>query len=116
MVNLEIYCLSHKYYTLLDKLPKYIKPLGLGNNIYPNHWCNDKQGENISDLHKHYGEGTGIYWIWKNVIKNMNANDWVGTCHYRRFWLNNFYKRRQKLNISSLYSNLLKPDNNLSFS
>ena len=27
---------------------------------------------NISDLHKHYGEGTGIYWIWKNVIKNIS--------------------------------------------
>ena len=71
MINLKIYCLSHKYYSLLDKLPPYIKPLGLGNNIFPNHWLNDKQEENISDMHKFYGEGTGIYWIWKNILLRM---------------------------------------------
>ena len=113
MSNIEIYCLSHKYFSLLDKLPEYIKPLGLGNNIYPAHWLNDKQGENISHLHEHYGEGTGIYWIWKNKLKNMNANDWIGTCHYRRFWLNKLYNNKQKLNVSSLYSNLLKLDNKI---
>jgi len=113
MFNVEIYCLSHKYFSLLDKLPEYIKPLGLGNNTYPAHWLNDKQGENISHLHEHYGEGTGIYWIWKNKLKNMNANDWIGTCHYRRFWLNKLYNNKQKLSVSSLYSNLLKLDNKI---
>ena len=43
----------------------------------------------------------------------MNANDWIGTCHYRRFWLNNLYNNKQKLSMSSLYSNLLKLDNKI---
>ena len=35
MKNLNIYCLSLKYYQVIDRLPSYIKPLGLGNEEYP---------------------------------------------------------------------------------
>lgn len=113
MRNLKIYCLSHQYHKIVDKLPSYIRPLGLGNNSYPGHWNNDKQGINISHLHQYYGEGTGIYWIWKNALKDMDDEDWIGSCHYRRFWLNDLYNNKQKLNISSLYSKLLKPNNKI---
>ena len=36
MFNLEIYCTALQYFNVLDKLPSYIKPLGLGNHTYQN--------------------------------------------------------------------------------
>ena len=113
MVNLKIYCTSIKYFNILDKLPAYIKPLGLENYNYPEHWNTEKKGENISHLNKYYGELTGLYWIWKNKLKDLNDNDWIGTSHYRKLWLNNLYDKKQKLSFDSLYSNLLKHDNKI---
>ena len=50
MVNLNIYCTTIKYYKVMEKLPPYIKPLGLGNLEYPNNWLDEKMGNNISSL------------------------------------------------------------------
>ena len=113
MPNLNIYCLSLKYYDVIDKLPSYIKPLGLGNEEYPEHWLTEKNGKNIVNLNKYYGQYTGIYWIWKNQLKGMDDDDWIGTCEYRKLWLNDLYNKKQKFSISSLYSNLLKTDNKI---
>ena len=43
MKNLTIYCTTIKYYKVLDNLPDYIKPLGLGENIYPDYWFDEKE-------------------------------------------------------------------------
>ena len=48
MVNLDIYCTTLSYFSVLDKLPSYIKPLGLGNVAYPEDWLTEKEGNNIS--------------------------------------------------------------------
>ena len=74
MSNLEIYCTSIQYFNILDKLPSYIKPLGLGNNNYPDHWLKEKNGKNISNLNKYYGETSGFYWVWKNRLNNKDKN------------------------------------------
>ena len=87
MINLDVYCMTIEYFSILDKLPPYIKPLGLGDNIFPKHWLTEKNGKNISELNRHYGEATGFYWIWKNKLKS--DDDWVGSCQHRRLWLNN---------------------------
>ena len=87
MPNLNLYCLSLKYYNHIDNLPSYIKPLGLGNVAYPENWLTEKEGNNISALNKYYGETSGFYWIWKNKLEDLNDNDWIGTCHYRKFLL-----------------------------
>ena len=113
MTNLTIYCCSAYNLKILDKLPSYIKPLALGDDVFPEHWLNEKKGENISSLNKYYGEHSGVYWIWKNELKKMNRNDWVGICHYRKLWLNGLYKKKQKFSFNSLYANLLKADNEI---
>ena len=103
MPNLEIYFTTLKYYSVLDKLPSYIKPLGLGNYTYPKHWLVEKNGENIADLNKFFSEWTGIYWIWKNKLNNISDDDWIGNCHYRKLWLNDLYDKKQKFSTKSLY-------------
>ena len=61
MPKLDIYCFSMKYFNLLDKLPSYIRPFGLGNNNYPENWLTEKNGENILNLNKYYGEASGVF-------------------------------------------------------
>ena len=113
MPNLNLYCLSLKYFKHIDKLPSYIKALGLGDEEYPKHWLAEKNGKNIVNLNKYYGQYTGIYWLWKNELSGMTDNDWVGTCEYRKLWLNDHYSKKQKFSKDSLYSNLLKTNNEI---
>lgn len=47
-------------------------------------YLGDDTGENISDLNFLYGELTGLFWIWQNV----HDVNYVGLCHYRRYFLN----------------------------
>ena len=91
----------------MDFLPNVIIPLGLGKNTFPSNWLDEKKGENISELNSYYGELTGLYWVWKNKLSSMKKDDLIGNCHYRKLWLNNFYKKKQRFAFSSLYSNLL---------
>ena len=112
-MKLKIFCNTIKYYRIIDKLPKYIIPLGLGNAKFPAHWLTEKSGKNIIQLNKYYGEATGIYWIWKNYLNNFSSEDFIGFCQYRRLWLDGLYFNKQKSNSASLYSKLLKEDNEI---
>lgn len=112
-MKLEIYCKTVNHYDLLDALPEYIIPLGLGKNSFPQNWLSDSSQKNISHLNNYYGELTGLYWLWKNKTLNNEKNYWIGSCQYRRLWLNKLYFNKQKLSVSSLYSNLLKSDNKI---
>ena len=102
-MDLKIFCITAKRLYVLEKLPSYITPFGLGNSEYPNNWLSEKTGENISHLNKFYGELSGMYWLWKNYINKINDYKWIGFCQYRRLWLNELYNSKQKLNPSSLY-------------
>lgn len=42
----------------------------------------DNEGCNISDKNPSYCELTGMYWAWKN-LSNI---DYIGLCHYRRYF------------------------------
>ena len=64
--------------------PIYV-PLQVGRSGKPDlGYLGDHTGENISDLNFLYGELTGLYWIWQNV----QDVDYVGLCHYRRYFIN----------------------------
>ena len=113
MNKLKVYCASVVYRKILDKFPQYLIPLGMGKGKFPKHWLNENDGDNIAHLNRFYGEHSGIYWVWKNQIKGLKKDDWVGFCHYRKFWLNEKFKEKQKFSSNNLNANLLKDNNNI---
>ena len=60
-------------------------PLHVGHAIHDDlGYPGDDTGDNISDLNMYYSELTGLYWAWKNV----QNTEYIGLCHYRRYFLN----------------------------
>ena len=88
MNKIRMYCLSlsDSNYEKIKKLG-YI-PVGLGGDNFNSNWIRDNTDLNISKKNKYYGENTFHYWLWKNKLNNFPDNEWVGFCHYRRFWIN----------------------------
>lgn len=113
MRKVNIYCLTIKNYKIISKLPENIIPLGLGNNAFPDHWLNELKGDNICKFNKYFGEATGIYWVWKNLLHNFSDQDFIGFCQYRRLWLNSLFLEKQKKSFKSLNSQLIKNDNEI---
>ena len=87
MKSLKMYCFSLAN-SNLDKIKKinYI-PVGLGKGKFDKEWLRENTKDNISEKNSWYGENTFYYWLWKNELKKNFDADWVGFCHYRRFWL-----------------------------
>jgi len=113
MINCKIYCCSIEHFRVLDSLPKHILPVGLGEKTFPKNWATEKEGLNISHLNRYYAEFTMFYWVWKNELKKMDKDDFVGNCQHKLLWLNEYYKKKQKYSPSSLYSKLLSPNNDI---
>ena len=112
MNKIFIYCLTSKKYNLFKYLPPNIIPLGLGDNYFPKNFLNESSKNTIVKHNKNLAEMTGIYWVYKNQINKFEENDWIGFCHYRRFWLNDLYQKNHKIK-SNLYSKLLIDQNRL---
>jgi len=78
---MAVYMATH---VAFSKLPyDYIVPIFLGNSAQKNSYSGvtDRTGINIADKNHIYSELTALYWIWKNT-----DDDFVGLCHYRRFF------------------------------
>ncbi len=98
-MSIRIYAMTHKRFEV-PKDPLY-QPLHVGRAVgadlgYPG----DDTGENISALNCYYSELTGLYWVWKNC----HDVDYVGTCHYRRYLIN----EREQVFTKAEYEALLK--------
>ena len=111
MSDVRIYCCTIKNCKILNNLPSYITPVGLGDNIFPDNWEVEKNGQNISNLNKHYAELTMYYWIWKNKLNKFSQDDFVGTCKHDLLWLDKLYKKKQKKIFTNLNSKLLNTNN-----
>lgn len=46
------------------------------------HMTGDDTGDNISEKNPYYSELTALYWAWKN----LRDVEYIGLCHYRRFF------------------------------
>ena len=87
MSEVSIYCCTIENCKILEKLPSYITPVGLGNKTFPENWEIEKNGENISELNSYYAELTMYYWMWKNKFKKYDRDDFIGTCKNDLLWL-----------------------------
>ena len=88
MQNPKIYCMClHEHHLENLKKLNYI-PVGLGKNHFSNQWVKDNENINISQKNPFYGEYTFYYWFWKNVLKEIDDNTWIGFAGYRYHWSN----------------------------
>ena len=95
----EIFVMTHKKFpepTESGYIPLHVGR-ALGEDLG---YLGDHTGENISDLNPYYGELTGIYWLWKNYPDI----DYVGVCHYRRY----FWNERSQLVTIPEYERILQ--------
>lgn len=82
MENIKIIVCCHK--DDIKAMSDVFLPLHVGKAISDKELyitC-DNDGENISAKNLNYCELTGVYWAWKN-LRNV---DYIGLCHYRRYF------------------------------
>jgi len=108
-MSISIYVVTHN--ERLEFQQEIYKPIQVGATLSSNKFqsITDDTGDNISKLNPYLNEVTGIYWI----AKNDHASDFIGVCHYRRFFNNQAKRRRhfwRKWNYSDLITkNQLEP-------
>ena len=99
-MSVKIYTMTHKKFQEAEDKNLYI-PLHVGReNSEDLGYLGDNTGENISDKNSLFGELTGVYWIWKN---DKDSN-YVGVCHYRRFFI---YLQKRKLLTEQQFEEVL---------
>ncbi len=100
-MSIRIYTITHVPFTPPED-DIYV-PLQVGRAFHPDYgYTGDDTGDNISEKNPFYSELTGLYWIWKNDC----GTDYLGLCHYRRFFLNDdggLMNETEYLNILSKY-------------
>ncbi len=80
-MSVTIFTMTHKKFPTPGD-PVYV-PLQVGR-AGAEHlgYIGDDTGVSISEKNCYYGELTGVYWVWKNI----KTSDYVGICHYRRYF------------------------------
>ncbi|MCM1266939.1 MAG: DUF4422 domain-containing protein [Bacteroidales bacterium] len=80
-MSVTIFTMTHKKFPTPGD-PVYV-PLQVGRaGAADLGYIGDDTGVSISEKNCYYGELTGIYWVWKNI----RTSDYVGICHYRRYF------------------------------
>lgn len=81
-MSIKILVVTHKDYWM-PKESIYL-PILVGNSNIKKFFLKDNAGDNIAYKNKNYCELTAIYWAWKNLC--LEKNDYIGLCHYRRYF------------------------------
>lgn len=80
-MGVTIFTMTHKAFPA-PKDPIYV-PVQVGRaGAQALGYIGDDTGVSISEKNCYYGELTGVYWVWKNI----KTSDYVGICHYRRYF------------------------------
>lgn len=82
MSGSKIIVCSHKKDFVLESELYMPLHVGKANTNVDLGFQGDDTGDNISEKNPNYCELTGLYWAWKN-LKDV---DYVGLCHYRRYF------------------------------
>ena len=91
-MSTKIFIMTHRKFDAPSD-PLYI-PLHVGRaNSDDLGYLGDHTGENISEKNCYYSELTGLYW----VAHNVSDAEYLGLCHYRRFFLNDEGKLLEQL-------------------
>lgn len=100
-MSIQIYTITHVPFTPPEDAI-YV-PLQVGRSLHPDYgYLGDDTGDNISAKNPYYSELTGLYWIWQNCTDA----DYLGLCHYRRYFLNDagaLMKESEYMDILSRY-------------
>ena len=103
----KIYEITHK--ECFYKTPEDYYPIQVGKvNTHLNlPYISDETGDSIAHKNSNYCELTAWYWLWKNE----DLPDYVGLCHYRRFFVRkgNIFEGGAKL-ITSEYVEKIMQD------
>ena len=88
MQKIKIFCTTHKNIDYLEKFFPEITMIGLNMRFSDkNLWHNSSDKINISEKFFSYADLIGHYYVWKNLLPELNSNQWIGFSQYRRFWL-----------------------------
>ena len=82
MTNIKIIVCCHKKDICYNKEPYFPIQVGKANANVNLGIQGDDTGDNISIKNTSYCELTGMYWAWKN----LKGVDYIGLCHYRRYF------------------------------
>lgn len=81
-MNAKLLVCVHKAGTFLNN--EHYMPIQVGKALSTTELNiqGDDSGENISRKNPYYCELTALYWAWKN----LGRTDYIGLCHYRRYF------------------------------
>jgi hypothetical protein len=86
MVSKKIFCMCLNSHHLNNLKKLNYTPVGLGVNNFSSDWLRDNSGDNISIKNPYYGEYSFYYWVWKNLLKEIPDDVWIGFTGYRYHW------------------------------
>ena len=103
MSNIDMYCITNKKLSFLEKLPYFLG--GVGKENFNNKYILPKTADNILYKEKYYSELTFQYWVWKNKLRDCKK-EWIGFCQKRRFWVKPG-TNLNSVNLDNLNNNIL---------
>ncbi|CDB75849.1 DUF4422 domain-containing protein [Clostridium sp. CAG:265] len=96
MKDCTFFIVTHKSFNQ-PNIENYHPIIVGNNNLNLKEAYYDNNDDNISFKNKNYCELTAMYWIWRNY----HNSDYVGICHYRRFFIKNRFVKNESGYLTS---------------